>query len=280
MATVSIPVAVAEQVEAEAALATVTAAADPVREELGIASLRLGGGVAVSMRHGPPLWNRALGFGVEEPVTRELVDEICDFYRAQGAQQALLQIAPSVLPDDWSDICAATGIVGGYSWVKLARELGADDGPGDPLRSLDPDLRLDAAAPADAAEWGVAYTQAFGHASAMSRFVEGQVGGPGWHSFAVRDHARIVAVGALFARGDAAELFGGATLPGYRNRGAQSAVIAARIAAARAAGCRWVVAESGAEQPGEHNPSLHNLRRAGLGVLYERRNWIWRPTAE
>jgi len=50
----------------------------------------------------------------------------------------------------------------------------------------------------------------------------------------------------------------------------------ARVEAARAAGCRWLVAETGAEASGERNPSLHNLQQAGFSVIYERRNWIFR----
>jgi ribosomal protein S18 acetylase RimI-like enzyme len=80
--------------------------------------------------------------------------------------------------------------------------------------------------------------------------------------------------------GDTAQFVGGATVPEQRHRGAQTALIAARARAAHAAGCRWLVVETGAEAPGGHNPSLHNLRRAGFEVLYERTNWIWRPAAE
>lgn len=69
---------------------------------------------------------------------------------------------------------------------------------------------------------------------------------------------------------------GGATLPRARGRGAQSALIAARALAARAAGCDWLVAETFAERPGEHNSSLRNMLRAGMTTRYERRNWVWR----
>ena len=76
--------------------------------------------------------------------------------------------------------------------------------------------------------------------------------------------------------GDAAGLFGAATLATHRGRGAQSGLLAARLRAAAEAGVRWVSAETGAEAPGSHNPSLHNIRRAGLVDVYERPNWLWR----
>jgi hypothetical protein len=42
-------------------------------------------------------------------------------------------------------------------------------------------------------------------------------------------------------------------------------------------GCTSLVAETGAEGPGEHNLSLHNMLRLGFTVQYERPNWVWTP---
>lgn len=84
-----------------------------------------------------------------------------------------------------------------------------------------------------------------------------------------------MAVGSIFVNGECADMFGGATLAGARGRGAQSALLTARIMAAREAGCRWIVAETGSESPGEHNSSLHNMHRAGFRPLYERLTWLW-----
>ncbi|GAA0927961.1 GNAT family N-acetyltransferase [Pseudonocardia zijingensis] len=275
-----IPVSVAEQVEAEANWEYVATAAEPIRAELGIASARIGGGTVVSMSAAPPnMFIRALGFGVDEPITRDLVAEICDFYRAHGAPKATLQLAPSVLPPDWADIRAATGLVPGGAWFKLARELKPDDGPDEAPAPAD-GMRVDPVTPADAEEWATAYGEAFSRPpGAFAQLPAAGVGRPGWQSFALRHEDEVVGGGSVFVRGTAAHLFGAAVLPAHRNKGGQSAVLAARIAVARAAGCRWVVAETYVPDPGKHNPSLANMRRAGLEVLYQRRNWIWEPAA-
>jgi hypothetical protein len=107
----------------------------------------------------------------------------------------------------------------------------------------------------------------------------GSVGRPGWQSFAVFEGSAIVAAASLRISGDIGHLFGGATLPHARGRGAQSALIAARAAAALEAGCRWLIGETGAEAPGENNSSLHNMLRAGMGAHYHRQNWVWRACA-
>jgi GNAT superfamily N-acetyltransferase len=81
--------------------------------------------------------------------------------------------------------------------------------------------------------------------------------------------------GNVFVDGEVAEL-SGATEPAFRGRGAQTALIAVRIDAARKAGARWVATEAGHPAPGQDGTSLNNMLRADLRVLYVRQNWVWR----
>jgi GNAT superfamily N-acetyltransferase len=62
-----------------------------------------------------------------------------------------------------------------------------------------------------------------------------------------------------------AQLAGAATLPAHRRRGVQTALLATRLADARAAGCTIAVL---AAQPG--SPSHHNAQRSGFDLLYTR----------
>lgn len=95
-------------------------------------------------------------------------------------------------------------------------------------------------------------------------------------AFAAWDGPDMVAAVTLFMHRDRGAMFGASTLPSHRNRGAQSALLRARIDRAASLGATWISAETGgAEASGKHNPSLHNMRRAGLDVVYERPNWIW-----
>jgi hypothetical protein len=43
--------------------------------------------------------------------------------------------------------------------------------------------------------------------------------------------------------------------------------------------CYLLTVDAVAEGPGEHNPSLHNMVRAGIPVRYERPNWRWQAPA-
>jgi ribosomal protein S18 acetylase RimI-like enzyme len=71
-------------------------------------------------------------------------------------------------------------------------------------------------------------------------------------------------------------LFAASTLPKARGRGAQSALVAARVRAAAELGLRWLVVETAQEVP-EGNSSLHNVRRLGFETQYERGQWVWSP---
>ena len=277
--SISISPALAEQAEAEAYADFEAAASDTAKAALGTRQLRAGGGVALAVPNDPSgFWSKTLGLGFTEPVTAGLLERVIEFYRDCGMSAATLQLAPSVLPVDWADIRAKLNIsVSGSAWVKLAGDLGTVTAASRAAARLDDGLRVAPVPAARAREWAELTLRVFGfpveHQVEMGA---GCVGRPGWQAFAVLDGDEMIATAGLFITRSAGHLFGAATLPDARRQGAQSALIAARAAAAREAGCSWLVGETFAEGPGQHNPSLHNLLRAGLSVCYERPNWTWR----
>lgn len=276
--TTTIPADLAERSEAEAYFDFGAGAPAPVKAKLGMDSRRLGGGVALSMRNDPTgFWSKTLGLGFTEPVTAELIEEVCGYYRSQDSPGATLQLAPSVLPEHWPEICAKANLTGGGSYVKL---ICAIEDFSVPAESAAAGLRIEPVTSAQAETWGSVMVRGFGMPEdGLAPMVASAVGRPDWHPFAAWDGTELVATGSVHLLGDAAQIFGGATLGHARRRGGQTALLAARAQAAREAGCRWLVAETGAEAPGEHNSSLRNMLRTGFSVLYERRNWHWTPDA-
>jgi GNAT superfamily N-acetyltransferase len=273
--TENIPPALAERSEAEAMYHFETGAPPHVLAALGIETLRVGGGVVLSMREDTTsFWSKALGFGFDEPVTADLIAEICGFYRSQRTPMATIQLAPSVLPDDWDEICAKENLSPGSLLVKLG---GSVDAAVARLEENEGPLRAERVEAGQAAEWARVVLSVFGMPEGpMSEMCSAAVSARGWHPYGVWDGDELIAAATMHVNGDTAQFFAGATVPHARRRGAQSALLAARARAAHAAGCRWLIGETGAEAPGEHNPSLHNMLRTGLTVLYERRDWIWR----
>ncbi|MFI5734996.1 GNAT family N-acetyltransferase [Kribbella sp. NPDC051587] len=264
-------VTLAEQSEAEFMFQYESGAPAEAAAELGISTQRLEDGVVMVMRNDVTgYWNKALGF---TSITDTLIGRILDIYRTEQAPVAVLQLAPDLLPEDWAEISVRHGLTEGGKIVKLIA----------PIHSVQPeegktDLRIGPVTPQDADEWGRLIISAFGMPSGgLDSMLAASVTNPNCRTFAAWDGDQIVAGGSLYLHKSAGVVNAGATAPTHRNRGAQSAIIAARIAAAQDAGCRWVVAEASQPAPGESNPSLNNLIRAGLQPLYVRSSWIWRP---
>jgi GNAT superfamily N-acetyltransferase len=274
----TVPLGLAEQTEIGAYANFATGAPAPVREALGISSLRIGPALALAIREDPSrFFNRAGGFGVGEPVTVDVLAQVRDFYHEQGVSQGAFMIAPPLLPPDWAATAAKLNLTEGSRYAKLGCDIGTALSAADGVAALAPGLRVGLVEPRQAHEWATVMMTTLGSTTpGMADVAASCVGKPNWRQYAVWEGERIIAVGSIFVNGECADMFGGATLPERRGRGAQSALLTARARAAQAAGCRWLVAETGAEDPGDHNTSLHNMLRAGFEPLYERVTWLWR----
>ncbi|BBH69932.1 hypothetical protein ACTI_66170 [Actinoplanes sp. OR16] len=244
---------------------------ESARQRLGVVAARIGGGVALAMPGDPSsYWSKALGFGVTEPFTLAVLDEVIDFYRTHRVRQAIVQLVPSVLPAGF----ATRGLQRTGTWIKLA---------GDPSRVAAGHTGLDVRAVTgdDAVTWADVVLDTFGMPRGdLTTMLASTAGRPHWRPFAAWDGPQIVAGGNVYLDGEHAGLNAAATKPSHRGRGAQSALIAARARAAAEAGCRHLYAETWKPDPGQRNPSLDNLVRAGLTPRYERENWAVRLAAD
>ncbi|HET6968676.1 MAG TPA: GNAT family N-acetyltransferase [Ornithinibacter sp.] len=270
--------ALAESAEAEFMYAFEAGAPAAAQRALGMTQHRVGGGVVLAMARDPTggYWSKALGFGVSEPLTADVVDEVVEVYRANGDGVGVLQVAPDALPEDWDDIVTRHRLVRGNTWVKLLRPAALEPAV------AETDLVVRPATPADADAWARAFCTGFGmpeNPHLIAFFAAATDGTRGFHPWGAWDGDRLVAAANLHVAGPAAAFCGAATHHESRGRGAQSAFMARRIEAARELGATWLSAETWKEPPGQHNPSLHNMRRAGFVDAYDRDNWLWRPDA-
>ena len=267
-----------ERSEAEAMHLWLSGLPEPQRSTLRTSAVRLAGGVVCTMANDPVnYWSKALGFGFESPVDARLVREVVEVFRARGVREATIQIAPGNLPSDWDDIRSAHGLTRGNPWVKLAGEIDVDVTPAEPRESR---VRV-GRVPADrVAEWADVVFSGFGMPPAdLGRMAESSTRSASSLPFAAWLGDEMIGGASLFLHGETAHLFGASTLPGFRGLGAQSSLIAARAQAAREAGARRLVGETGKPDPDGESASLSNMLRAGLKPLYERENWEWSDTA-
>ena len=96
--------------------------------------------------------------------------------------------------------------------------------------------------------------------------------GPNVECYLARVNGAVAGGATLSIRDGIAGLFGASTLPSFRNRGVQTALLQTRLARAAAAGCDLAVCIA---QPG--SASQRNVLRQGFSVLYTRvkfeRSW-------
>ena len=94
----------------------------------------------------------------------------------------------------------------------------------------------------------------------------------GFRRYVARIDGHVAGAASLRIDGDIAQLAGAATLPAFRRRGVQTALLRHRLLEARDAGCTLAVVTT---QPG--STSQANVQRRGFAVLYTRailvRSW-------
>lgn len=262
---------IAERIEAATVESLVGMMSAEMAESLGVAVTRLGGGLGVRMAASPgfAFLNRVFAVGLDDPLSAEVLDEAVGFLGAGGGTTLLVQHPPVLETPELLELLASRGFTRGGTWAKMLRPVG--DPPEAPT-----DLRIAEVDPAEADRFGAVQAEGMEMPPFMAPWCARQVTAAGWHTYAAYDGDEMVAIGSLFTRGDAGQLSGAATLPSHRGRGAQLALMARRIADARDLGVRWIGAETGSETPEDPNPSLHNMRRAGMTELYARQNWLLR----
>lgn len=233
--------------------------------------LPIGGGAATYVTPGAPS-NKVIGLGFEGPLDPAELDRVEREWAARGEA---VRIELSILADpSIAPALAARGYtLHGFENL-LARPL-AEVSPIDPPSGLAVEIVRDAAA-ADA--WSAVAVDGFlaldGTGSppddplsreSLEAILADFAGVPGTDRYLARLDGRPVGAASLRCDAGLAQLAGGATLAGYRGRGIHRALLARRLADARAAGCDLAVVTTA---PGTR--SQQNVMRRGFSLLYTR----------
>jgi GNAT superfamily N-acetyltransferase len=245
------------------------AAPDEAARKFGIQVAPVGGGVlAIASQTDVLAYNRVVGLGIGEPASERHLDLIIRRYRETGASRFFVQVCPEANPPDLSHWLEARGFRHYNNWMKLYR--GVEKAP-----ESSTDLRVECIGEAWADAFGDVAARCFDWPDFVREWAAGLVGRPGWHHYVAFDGERPAATAAFYARGRDAWLDFAGTLPEYRGRGAQSALIVRRIEDARALGCRCLAVETAQQTPERQAPSYRNTLSLGFQVAYVRPNYLW-----
>jgi GNAT superfamily N-acetyltransferase len=227
------------------------------------------GGVVVTSRPGPDMlfWNQAVGFTAPPGVA--LIDEIVAHFRERGVEAARFQLPPYAESTEWPAIVAKHGLTVAGTDLVLAAQA--------PFPSFEPRTGLRAARIAldEREHWATLMWGVFGlETEANIAVAASALRDPRIEAYACWDDGEMVATGMVWLGPESAYLSSGTTLASHRGRGAQQALLAARVQAARRAGCSLLVSRTAAAPDG-YVGSARNLMRAGFTPRYERRTWVW-----
>jgi GNAT superfamily N-acetyltransferase len=235
------------------------AAAAHAAAEDAVELVEIGGAVCTAMPSQPHslLGNRVVGLGISEPAADAVLDAVAAFYAQYGASFTIVADLPQL---------AARGYRQVAPWTRFVRGT-------DPLRPPPAGPAVELVEAAEAQAFGSVCATASGAPAYFAGWVGELVGRPGWHCYAVRATEAIVATAALYAFGDVGWLGFAATLPGYRGRGAQGALLAARVEQARRIGLSTLLTDTAAGPDETPSVSHRNIVRAGFRVESVRPNW-------
>jgi GNAT superfamily N-acetyltransferase len=213
-------------------------------------------------------FNRAIGLGVATAATDDVLDTVIERFRVAGIAEYWLHLNPVAQPRDLAERLATRGFVqpARRTWAKFLRAPAAAAAHASHFL-----VRL--AEPRDAEAVAMTVCEAFGMPTGIAPWFAALVGRAGWHVLVAEADGKIAASGSVFIDGQTAWLGIGATLAQYRSHGAQTALLAARIALAARAGCTLLATETGESVAGERNPSLGNIRKAGFVQVCSRLNF-------
>jgi len=241
-------------------------AAGRVHPNLAVAIEEIAGGVAVFTGIGSPI-TQAVGVGLNGPVSDAELDRLETFYASRGAPVAL-ELCPLVDLSLYETLAKR-----GYQLREVSNVLFREVMAGESFTSPGGEAAVRPASPDEESLWALTVAQGFAeHIPVTQSILDVMVG------FFHRADAccflafvgKEVAGGAVVSAHDGVGgLFGASTLPAFRRRGVQTALLAARLAWACDHRCNIAVSIA---QPG--SASQRNIERFGFRVAYTRTKLI------
>jgi len=219
----------------------------------------IAGGFALYAGDGSPA-NRAAGLGLHGPVHHAELERVEQFFHSRNAL-AKLDVCPLADESLFELLKHDAYHLEGF-FNALARPLTDDTTPAESA-----EIQITRAKPEEAELWICTTAQGFAEADDPSQR-DLDILAPNFHSanaacfFAWMD-GQPAGGGAMFIHQGTVELGGASTRPAFRKRGVQTALLQARLTAARSAGCdlAMVMTEPGSD-------SQRNIQRAGFQLAY------------
>ncbi len=258
-----------EQIENSAFADFYNAASGQLRAENGIMHQPVDTGYAyIASQIDTLAFNRVVGIGLDQPPSPDVIDSLIRLYTEHSVPRFFVQLQPLADTESVRSLLQSQRLSHYNNWVKLYRDL-------EPLPKAESSLRIKQIGEPDAMAFGRIVVESFDWAPKLIPWVAATVTRPGWSHYMAFDEDAPAATGAMFVEGEWCWIDLAATVPAYRKRGAQAAILARRFRDARELGCKYVVVETAEESPEKSAPSYRNMRRYGFRIAYVRQNYMY-----
>lgn len=220
----------------------------------------MAGGHAIFVGKDSPM-SRVVDVGIDGPVSPADLDRLESFYFDHG-MACRIDLTPFSHPS-LVELLGARGYRVAWFLNLLLRPITAAD---DALPSS-PDVTVEQVAPADLPLWASLVSRGFGSSADLDEpNIALTIGRrEGVTCFLARVGGEPAGGSAMSVGDGIAGFMSTSVLPAFQNRGAQTAMLRARLAAAQAAGCDLVEVQT---NPGSN--SQRNIMRLGFQVAYTR----------
>jgi GNAT superfamily N-acetyltransferase len=261
-----------ERAEARANAAMVEARAERSPAS-GAAWIDVAGTWAMFDGVGSPI-TQTFGLGLFAPATDPDLDRIEAFFAERGERQVMHEVSPMADPTLLAMLPAR-----GYRPMELSTVLHRPTGaPGDDASRAEREVRVRLLEPGEESAWADVSARGWEAPPALDAMIrEFALLNAERHDavcFAAEIDGAMIATGSLVVHEGVAVLAGASTLPAFRGRGAQTALLAARLRHAAALGADLAAM---AALPG--STSQQNAERRGFRVAYTRIKWGRTPPA-
>jgi GNAT superfamily N-acetyltransferase len=228
----------------------------------------IAGGIALFAGPDSPV-TQAIGVGLHGEVSDADLDHLTEFFHTRGAPAAA-EICPLVDMSLYSRLAAR-----GYQLIEVSDMLYLPMSDAKISSELPPGITVRIAEPHELKLWTATVSQGFAEHYPVTPELLGVMEGfanraDSANFFAYAD-GELAGGGAVSAHEKVGGLFGASTLPAFRRRGVQRALLAARMSWARAQGCDLLVTIT---QNG--SASHRNMERLAFRTAYTRTK-LFRP---
>jgi len=222
----------------------------------------IAGGFAIFCGANSPI-TQAVGLGLDGPVSEEEFDRLEQFYRSRK-EPVRVETCPLADPSLIEHFGKHNYRVTEFTNV-MARPVEATEKWPAPSRGV----AIEKCGPELLELWTMTVSQGFAEHFAVTQELLDVMHmfalGSGTECYLARVDGKVAGGATLSMRSKVAGLFGASTLPAFRNRGVQTALLHARLARAAAGGCDVAVSLA---RPG--SISQRNIVRQDFRVLYTR----------